>query len=611
MLKDLLLRLYTKVYGPYAEDALKRDVERLVKTRNVSEDEALKIIHEKIAESKRYKSVYEWLLEIYMRFYGIEGKQRLEEDIRSVEEQGYKRSEAIYYIAYFMSGETERFPPYLAPRRGLTYFLKRATDVVFANPSIVVGAFFEETANAIPAVVATIPLIALFVVMKESGAVHEALFALSSNPPEKALSAVADLLAPWMDWIVLALISSAILAFVAWVAFTGISYSMLYGSICESLSKGSTNLSSFPRFLQRWKAMSAVFLLANFVALIPAIALAIFAIIFIREILSLNVWILLILLILGLFSAFWYVLIRFLTLFVYPAVALGFGVKESLLKSLKTVRRRFGDSLLYVILRVVVVFLLGWFTSSFYSLPYASLSQIVALLTALYIVPVFYVAKTGLFMDDWAYSTVDMKAFEKRAFSTTYLKDLFSKSLRGTFSFLASPKGLGLFLLSLLIFGFAAWYAYPVGVDAQRALNIKLKTPTISISLYDISEAFSIFFNNWKIASTTSFSGIIPFVGIVPTLIINGMILGFFCGVYYERPLLFWAGILPHGVIELFSVFVAAASGFSLSLSAIRRKGFEENVRLVCYTSIALIPFFFIAALIEIYVTPIIMWLVG
>ena len=120
--------------------------------------------------------------------------------------------------------------------------------------------------------------------------------------------------------------------------------------------------------------------------------------------------------------------------------------------------------------------------------------------------------------------------------------------------------------------------------------------------------------NNMRVAALMVVVGAILFF--VPGIIIfiNGFIIGVL-GFIVAKTLdieTFFIGILPHGVLELAAVFLAAAVGTRLGVQAVRvlrrKLPIKDWLRLFSRGVIAfvciLVPALALAAVIEVYVTP-------
>lgn len=121
-----------------------------------------------------------------------------------------------------------------------------------------------------------------------------------------------------------------------------------------------------------------------------------------------------------------------------------------------------------------------------------------------------------------------------------------------------------------------------------------------------------IFTNNIKVGILAFAFGITLAIGTVYLLYANGYILGALAALYVHKggSLIFWSLILPHGILELFAIFVCGGAGIIIGYSIInpgkysRKDSFiirgKDSIKLLLGT----IPIFIIAGIIEGYFTP-------
>ena len=131
--------------------------------------------------------------------------------------------------------------------------------------------------------------------------------------------------------------------------------------------------------------------------------------------------------------------------------------------------------------------------------------------------------------------------------------------------------------------------------------------------------AIDLLLNNWIAILLCVVYGFLPFF-FLPVLILfsNAYLIGLM-GAYYHIngiPLsAFFAGILPHGVFELSALSIAAAMGFTLCLTVVKKllhapgtPPMKELVSDILRTLLLLsLPLLVCAALVETYITPQIM----
>jgi len=138
----------------------------------------------------------------------------------------------------------------------------------------------------------------------------------------------------------------------------------------------------------------------------------------------------------------------------------------------------------------------------------------------------------------------------------------------------------------------------------------------------DISERFrqiprppmaaGVMANNIKVAFQAFAFGITAGVGTCYVLVFNSMMLGGFAahfanhGLSYE----FWSFVLPHGVLEILAILIAAAAGLRLGASLAlpgkltRLSSLRAGAREAVFLVLGTMPMFAVAGMIEGFVTP-------
>lgn len=118
--------------------------------------------------------------------------------------------------------------------------------------------------------------------------------------------------------------------------------------------------------------------------------------------------------------------------------------------------------------------------------------------------------------------------------------------------------------------------------------------------------------NNIKVGFMAFALGITAAIGTSLVLIYNGFILGSLAALALQKNagLVFWSLILPHGVIELFAIFICGMAGLIIGNAIInpgkysRRNSFIIRGRIGIRLVLGTIPLFVIAGLIEGFITP-------
>jgi len=124
---------------------------------------------------------------------------------------------------------------------------------------------------------------------------------------------------------------------------------------------------------------------------------------------------------------------------------------------------------------------------------------------------------------------------------------------------------------------------------------------------------FTIFFVNTRTSFLIMMLGV--FIGFFPFLSLwgNGTVVGLLYGKFIAEggnSLVFLMGILPHGVIEIPAILIAASQGFRLGKEIIsppqgksRSEALRYNIRKGLKLFALIIPLLLIAALIEVYLS--------
>jgi len=165
--------------------------------------------------------------------------------------------------------------------------------------------------------------------------------------------------------------------------------------------------------------------------------------------------------------------------------------------------------------------------------------------------------------------------------------------------------------------GFGIWLANsPAAVEATAPAAVREAYVNHDFEAYYSSApasefAASVFSNNVQVAFVAFAIGILLCVGTLYVLIVNGANLGVALGLFAavgQQPK-FWGLILPHGMLELTSVFIAGAAGLRLGWTLIdpgdrpRLSALAEEGRRAVVIVIGLILTFAAAGTIEGFVT--------
>ena len=101
-------------------------------------------------------------------------------------------------------------------------------------------------------------------------------------------------------------------------------------------------------------------------------------------------------------------------------------------------------------------------------------------------------------------------------------------------------------------------------------------------------------------------------IGTLYVLIANGILIGVIAGIYFHKAqsLFFWSLIVPHGVPELFAIFLSGAAGLIIGYALINPKGLSRKDAFIVAARdaglllLGCIPILIIAAFVESFFTP-------
>jgi uncharacterized membrane protein SpoIIM required for sporulation len=118
--------------------------------------------------------------------------------------------------------------------------------------------------------------------------------------------------------------------------------------------------------------------------------------------------------------------------------------------------------------------------------------------------------------------------------------------------------------------------------------------------------------NNIRVCIKSFATGIFLGIGTVYVLILNGLLLGGLASLYTSGGLAayFWSLILPHGGIELLSIFIAGGAGLIIGHTLVNPGKMKRKDKLIIEGGkaikliLGIIPMLVLAGLIEAYITP-------
>ncbi|SDD40425.1 Uncharacterized membrane protein SpoIIM, required for sporulation [Paenibacillus sp. UNCCL117] len=165
--------------------------------------------------------------------------------------------------------------------------------------------------------------------------------------------------------------------------------------------------------------------------------------------------------------------------------------------------------------------------------------------------------------------------------------------------------------------GFAAVWQDPLNLYAVLPASIAenvdpMRTGENHDSVQSAVMSSTIMTNNIRVAVLAFVSGITFGVLTVYVLVYNGLLIGALAALFWQsgRSYVFWAYILPHGIVELTAIFIAGGAGLYMGYRMIvpgsftRKYRFLRSVKESALLLIGTIPLFVIAGIIEGYITP-------
>ncbi|MEM3507177.1 MAG: stage II sporulation protein M [Candidatus Bathyarchaeia archaeon] len=171
----------------------------------------------------------------------------------------------------------------------------------------------------------------------------------------------------------------------------------------------------------------------------------------------------------------------------------------------------------------------------------------------------------------------------------------------------------GVTFFFFLIFGYYASGYLQISILKQFQEVFKGLT---KLSPFELT--FFIFLNNSVKSFITILLGIV--FGTVPIvfLALNGLIIGLviFEAIKTKGVLFTIAAILPHGIIEIPSFLISTAIGLKVGYEVVKKIKGKGSIKKEVKTGVRffilrILPLFFLAAIIEVFVTPFIVYLIS
>lgn len=250
----------------------------------------------------------------------------------------------------------------------------------------------------------------------------------------------------------------------------------------------------------------------------------------------------------------------------------------------------------YILVAIGMLVLTGTLSGIFGAL---GVSQLSALLSPLVFLPFMDTFKTSLYAER-AHTPIETPPTGDR------LKTIFSDGIRTMGGFIRSHPGAHIGAAALFAGG--ALFGWSLTAGAEIPFGEPEDVGAV-FGAFPVGTFISISVNNWLVGAGAAFGGVVVGIPTIMSLLFNGAIVGIAYGV--TDPLVFYALVAPHGIIELPAIFIACAAGFHLAgvtIGALRgtqdRYAVATALRLVYRVLIGLAIVFVIAGFVEAFLTP-------
>lgn len=173
------------------------------------------------------------------------------------------------------------------------------------------------------------------------------------------------------------------------------------------------------------------------------------------------------------------------------------------------------------------------------------------------------------------------------------------------------------FNVRLLIFSsiIGAYFALNSTDNTQKVINWASDSLSPGVELSGVGLFIFIFQNNVTALFYALLESIVFGLSSIGLIAVNGIIIGVFFILISEKISLayFIAGIIPHGIFEIPAAIISASMGLKIGVSVVQRaRGKSASVlseifSALKYFILIVVPLLFVAALVETFVTPVIL----
>jgi uncharacterized membrane protein SpoIIM required for sporulation len=410
----------------------------------------------------------------------------------------------------------------------------------------------------------------------------------------------------------------------------GYIYSCEYGIYIEAWNNETVPIRSLlANGSRNWKAMALTFLLSSLLTWGPTlIGLGLI----VGASLSLNRILLLgsVLLLAPLFVAS--AILSVFTIYTYPAVVADqLSGLSAIRQSFRVSSHNLGITLTYLIIQSVSIGLL-LLVAIFASGLGLVLGSTVEVVLIFILLPIFHLTKTMIYFH--ARPSVPEMAIET---SPPIWRDLFETFPRAAWTrvkvglsegarFLIGPRNLpfhaatvGIFILGVYLGDYVSvngWASFLVSTPGYQPGHGNPELTQVFLP----SLGFDIFFHNWIVSFATVLSGFGFGAPSSILILYTGFTVGRLIVPQISSFTMFAAIILPHGIIEIPSFLLAGSMGARLGYAIFKSRVnpgpdsesyLSKTLRTAIYVATGLLPFFFVAGMIEGDITPIIARMFG
>lgn len=233
------------------------------------------------------------------------------------------------------------------------------------------------------------------------------------------------------------------------------------------------------------------------------------------------------------------------------------SVVSSLQEAMRFIRQYPADAVFYFIFSITIIFLYTGVFGIFSSIGAGSLAALGGLLI---VSPILDLYKTAVFAN--ARNTLPAISTPAHSLRDQFVHGVIHGWGTLTTFIRSSPVYLFVSLVFLVIGAYSGlWFADPFTPFVTVSIESRIE------GLFPVTAAIEFFANNWSVASTVAYAGILIGLPAIILLWVNGVSIG----VLYQleaNKLALLGFLLPHGVIEIPAIVIAGATGLFLGVQS-------------------------------------------